>query len=329
MADRRLSPLAGAVLVTGALVGLGLASTAMGAVPVSPLGWVRGSLSPLEQTVLVDIRLPRIALAVVVGAALAMSGAVLQGLFRNPLADPGLIGVSSGAALAAAAGIVLGLPELQGLGLPAVAFAGAVLATAVAAFMASASGGLSVTRLLLAGIAVNAMCGAGVGILVFAADDDQLRGFTFWTLGSLGAASWSTVAIATAGALVPVLMGLGLAKGLDALFLGEASAQTLGIAVGRLKAACVVLTALAVGTSVALCGIVGFVGLVAPHLVRLSVGPGHRWVLPGSALLGATLLLGSDLVARTAVAPVELPVGILTTFLGGPFLLYLLRTGAS
>lgn len=323
--SRRVAPVVGASVGGAVLLMVTTASTALGAVAVDPWTWATGALTPVQEAVLFDIRLPRIALAILVGAALATSGALLQGLFRNPLAAPDLVGVSSGAALATAAGIVLGLPASGAVSLPLVAFAGGAAATGFAAAMASSTGELSVTRLLLAGIAVNAICAAGVGILVFVADDDQLRGFTFWTLGSLGAASWSNVTVALFGAAIPALGGLGLARGLDVLFLGESSARTLGVAVGALKLACIGLVALAVGTSVALCGIVGFIGLVAPHLVRLTMGPSHRLVLPGSALLGATLLLGADLVARTIVAPVELPVGVLTTLLGGPFLLYLLR----
>ncbi|MBX2799622.1 MAG: iron ABC transporter permease [Myxococcales bacterium] len=296
----------------------------MGAVVIAPVDVVRGELSDLHRAVLLDIRLPRVVLAILVGAALACSGALLQGLFRNPLADPGLVGVSSGAALAAATSIVLGLPT-QGFGLPVAAFIGGALATLFAAGLAQRDGHLSVTHLLLAGIAVNALCGAGVGMLIFAADDDELRGFTFWTLGSLGSASWSTVTIAAVGAGIPTLLSLRLARGLDVLLLGESSARALGLRLDPLKAACIGLAALAVGTSVALCGLIGFIGLVAPHLVRLAVGPRHGWVIPGAALLGAVLLLGSDLAARTVVAPVELPVGILTTGMGGPFLLWLLR----
>ncbi len=325
----RPAPLSAGIAGLVGLASLMAASSALGAVSVSPLAWATGELDDVERAVLFGIRLPRIALAVVVGAGLATAGAVLQGLFRNPLADPGLIGVSSGAALAAAAAIVLGVPAGASLGLPLAAFVGGAVATLVAALMASSSGDLSVHRLLLAGIAVNALCGAGVGLLVFAADDDALRGFTFWTLGSLGSASWSSVTVAAVGAGLPALAGLTLARGLDVLFLGESSARALGVALGPLKVWCIAIAALSVGTSVALCGVIGFIGLVAPHLVRLLLGPRHGWVIPGSALLGAILLLGADLVARTIVAPVELPVGILTTLIGGPFLLWLLHRSPS
>ncbi len=326
-AARRVPPGVGLVGSIILLLGLAVASTALGAVAVSPIDWLAGTLGPVERAVLFDIRLPRIGLAVVVGAALATSGALLQGLFRNPLADPGLVGVSSGAALAAAVVIVLGA-STGGVLLSGAAFAGGLTATVCAAAAAQRAGGLAVTHLLLAGIAVNAICGAGVGLLVFAADDDELRGFTFWTLGSLGAATWRSLGVACAGALLPSLAAVGLSRGLDVLLLGEGSARALGVRVEALKAACVGLAALAVGTTVALCGIIGFVGLVAPHLVRLAVGPRHRFVIPGSALLGGALLLGADLVARTVVAPVELPVGILTTLIGGPFLLWLLARSA-
>jgi iron complex transport system permease protein len=163
-----------------------------------------------------------------------------------------------------------------------------------------------------------------VGLLVFAADDAALRSFTFWTLGSVGGATWSQLGLASVGAGLPVLGAMWLARRLDVLMLGETDAEALGISVLATRRVVVVLCALAVGTSVALCGIIGFVGLVAPHLVRLCAGPMHRVVLPGSALLGSVLLMGADLVARTAVAPLELPVGVVTTLLGGPFLLWLL-----
>lgn len=321
--DRPLPPRLGAI---GLIVGLGLlvaTSLASGAVQVPLSAALSGELDPVQRAVLVDIRLPRIGLAAVVGAGLASSGALLQGLFRNPLADPGLVGVSSGAALATAAAVVLGMPT-AGLGLPGAAFVGGAVATGVTAALSRQHGQMSVTRLLLAGIAVNALCGAGVGLLVFAADEDQLRSFTFWTLGSLGAATWSNLPIAALGAGLPALAALSLAPWLDALALGELDARALGVPLEQVKAAAVILATLAVGTSVALCGIIGFVGLVAPHLVRLAVGPRHGLVLPGSVLVGSALMLGADLLARTLVAPVELPVGVLTTLLGGPFLLWLL-----
>jgi iron complex transport system permease protein len=328
----RLSPRTGALSLGAALVLLGLTSAAAGAVHIPPsqtLLILAGALGlpvppaadPVHEAVLLGIRLPRIGLAALCGAALATSGAMLQGLFRNPLADPGLLGVSSGAALAAAATVVLGL---GGLSLPLAAFVGGLGATAAVLAIGGRVSGAPISQLLLAGIGVNALCGAGVGVLVFSADDAALRSFTFWTLGSVGGATWSQLGLASVGAGLPVLGAALLARRLDVLMLGETDAEALGISVTATRRVVVVLCALAVGTSVALCGIIGFIGLVAPHLVRLSAGPLHRVVLPGSALLGSVLLLGADLVARTAVAPLELPVGVVTTLLGGPFLLWLL-----
>jgi iron complex transport system permease protein len=318
------------------LVALALASASAGAVPV-PLASVAAVLlgplgpsvevEPVHAMVLTDIRLPRIALAVLVGSGLGLSGALQQGLFRNPLADPGLVGVSSGAALGAAMASILG--AFGGpVALAAAAFGGGALASVVALALARRGKRAAVGDLLLAGIAVNALCGAGVGLLVFVADDASLRSFTFWTLGSLGGATWPTLGIAAAGIGPAALAGLLLARPLDVLLLGETEARTLGVALEPLKGAIVALVALAVGTATALCGIVGFIGLVAPHLVRLAVGPSHRLVVPGSLGVGAALLLAADLAARTLVSPAELPVGVLTTLIGAPFLLWLLGRGA-
>jgi iron complex transport system permease protein len=300
--------------------------SSVAAVLLGPLG--SGiEVEPVHVTVLRDIRLPRVALAALVGGGLGLSGALLQGLFRNPLADPGLVGVSSGAALGAAAASIVGMPG-GATGLALAAFVGGALAAAGALALARRRGRTVAGDLLLAGIAVNALCGAGVGLLVFTADDAQIRSFTFWTLGSLGGATWKTFALTVAGVGLPTLIGLRMVRALDLLLLGETDAQMLGVETEPLKAVIVGVTALAVGTGTALCGIIGFVGLVAPHLVRLAVGPSHRWVVPGSIAAGATLLLGADLAARTLVSPAELPVGVLTTLIGAPFLLWLLGRGA-
>ncbi len=285
-----------------------------------------------DDLVFLHIRLPRLLLAVAAGAGLAMSGALMQGLFRNPLADPGLIGVSSGAALAAGFTIVLAgqwLPELpRALGswtLVLTAFAGGLLVTALIYGLAQTGHGVRVGLMLLAGIAINALAGAGLGLLNFLATDEQLRNLQFWLLGSLGGARWSAVALV--GALTAVALGLGLrlARPLNALTLGEAQAALLGVRVERVKRQVVLVTALAVGAITATTGIIGFVGLVAPHAVRLMAGPDHRVVLPGSALLGAVLVLLADAVARTVAQPAELPLGVLTACVGVPFFLVLLR----
>ncbi|MFC6215535.1 FecCD family ABC transporter permease, partial [Fodinicurvata halophila] len=265
------------------------------------------------------------------GAGLAVSGAALQGLFRNPLADPGLIGVSSGAALAAATTIVFGgtlfagvppavLPYLLPLG----AFGGGLLAVLLAYRLASGHGQTDVATLLLAGVALNAIAGAGIGLLIFASDDQQLRDLNFWMLGSVAGANWSALLPALAFLVLPLLALPFMGRALNVLLLGETEAEHLGFRVERTKKAVLLLAALATGAAVALCGIIGFVGLVVPHLVRLAVGPDHRFLLPASAVLGAALLLLADLLARTLVLPAELPIGIVTSCVGGPFFLWML-----
>ncbi|MBS7542859.1 FecCD family ABC transporter permease [Ancylobacter oerskovii] len=289
-----------------------------------------------ESVVVLDIRLPRTLMGLMVGAATATAGAVMQGIFRNPLADPGLIGVSSGAALAAVLWIVLGasltaalpaagLPAFLGeFGLPAAAFAGALLVTMVLHVVATREGRTSVATLLFAGIAFGAMAGAGTGILVFIASDQQLRDLTFWTMGSLGGATWAKLAAATPFVLVLLALAPPLARALDALALGEAAAFHVGVDVERSKRLAIAGVAAGAGAAVAAAGVIGFVGLVVPHLLRLLIGPGHRLLLPASALAGGALLLGADLVARTIAAPAELPLGIVTAAIGAPFFLWLL-----
>ncbi|GAB5467722.1 MAG: iron ABC transporter permease [Rhodospirillales bacterium] len=284
-----------------------------------------------EEAVLLSIRLPRVLLAILVGGGLAVCGAALQGLFRNPLADPGLIGVSAGAALAAAATIVFGglffaglPPALRPYLLPLAAFLGGLLVTVIIQRLARSGGRTDVATLLLAGIAVNAIAGAGIGLLFYLADDQQLRAVTLWTLGSLAGRPWSEILPALPLILIALVGLLAMARPLNALLLGEQEAYHLGFAVERLKRRLVLLVALATGAAVAVSGIIGFVGLVVPHLVRLLLGADHRLVLPASALVGASLLLVADLGARHLVLPAELPIGILTSLLGGPFFLWLL-----
>lgn len=287
------------------------------------------------QMVFFHIRLPRLVLGLAAGAGLGLAGALMQGLFRNPLADPGLIGVSSGAALAAGVTIVLGslwFPELpRALGswtLVLMAFGGGLVVTGLIYGLARGDGGTRVGLMLLAGIAVNALAGAGLGLLSFLATDEQLRSLQFWLLGSLGGARWSAVALVLGLTLVAGAVGLRLARPLNALALGEAQAVLLGVSVQRVQQTAIAATALAVGAVTATTGIIGFIGLVAPHMVRLLAGPDHRWVLPGSALLGAVLVLLADAVARTVAAPAELPLGVLTALVGVPFFLLLLRGAA-
>jgi iron complex transport system permease protein len=283
-----------------------------------------------ERSVVIAIRVPRILLGSAVGAALGVSGALMQGLFRNPLADPGLIGVSSGAALGAKAVIVLGgtlglSGALATYALPVAAFVGAVGVTSLVWSLSLRSGRTEVATLLLAGIAINALAISLQGLLALAASDSQLRAITFWTLGSLGGASFQNVALTLPIVMAVVALSPALSPALNALLLGESDARSLGVPIERLKRVAIVLSSLAVAASVAFSGIVGFVGLMAPHLVRMAAGPDHRIVLPGSALLGAALLLLADLAARTLVPPQEIPLGILTAAVGAPFFLWLLR----
>lgn len=293
---------------------------------VTPGGGIPDHLVP----VLTQIRLPRLVMAVLIGAALAVAGASMQGLFRNPLADPGLIGVSAGAALAATLWLALkpALPSINLLPavavLPLAAFLGGSLAALAALSLGQREGHTSVATLLLAGLSINAVALAAIGLLQQLTDDTTLRDITRWMLGSLGKAGWPEIAAAAPLLLAPVLLLPREARALDALLLGEAEASHLGVDVERLKLRVLLLSVLAVGAGVALAGMIGFVGLLAPHLLRLIAGPGHRLLLPASALFGAALLLLADTAARTIAAPLELPVGALTALIGGPFFLWLL-----
>lgn len=281
-----------------------------------------------EKAVITAVRLPRVLTVALAGAALGVAGVALQSLFRNPLADPQLIGIAPGAGLAAALVIVLGDRLTGGPApfalLPLAAFVGAIAATLLVYRVATRGGGTSVALLLLAGIAVGAFASAGTGFLIYMADDRQLRDITFWTLGSFGGATWGRLTV-IAAPLVAVLVALPwLARPLDALALGEADAWYLGVPVERLKRLLVALAALSVGATVAVAGVIGFVGVVVPHMARLLVGPRHAALLPAAALLGAILLLAADTVARTLVAPAELPLGVITAAIGAPVFLHLL-----
>ncbi len=291
------------------------------------LGMVEETGPPHERAVLLLVRLPRVLLALVVGAALANAGALMQGVFRNPLADPSLVGISAGAALGAALVIVLGLDNLAFWTLPAAAFIGAQLASFVLHRLSQIQGRTVVTTMLLAGIAINAMSLAGTSALTYMATDEQLRSLSFWAMGSLGGGSWSTVAIVVPLLLVAIGLSLRMGAPLNALLLGEAEARHLGIEVEQFKRYALLLTSLMVGVSVAFCGMIGFVGLVVPHWVRLWLGPDYRTLLPTVTLLAPVLLLTADLIARVAVAPAELPIGVVTALVGGPFFLGLLRRG--
>jgi iron complex transport system permease protein len=312
-----------------------LAAASLGAVRLGPSDlWSlltgSGQTTELLRTVFWDIRLPRVLLAALVGASLALAGAGVQGLFRNPLADPALIGVSAGAAVGAVLCFFFGWALLLGGWLlPLMAFVGGLLAVLVLRLFNTGVARGGPAKFILAGVALNAMLGSVLGFFLFSASDDALRSMTFWTLGSCASARWpQVVVLAVSLAAGAVLLGRH-ARALDALQLGEDQAAHLGVAVRRVRRETIVAAALMVGAATAFAGTIGFIGLVAPHMARLLLGGRHRLVLPGALLLGAMLLVLADLGARTLVAPAELAVGILTAAIGGPFFLWLLRRPSS
>jgi len=325
------------VVLVGALLASFLLAVAVGTVWISPwtslrvIGWKLGitdrptGVPVSTEVILLQLRLPRVVLAAVVGAALAASGAVFQGLFRNPLADPAIIGVSSGAALGAIAVIVFaGSGALASFGVPLAAFAGAIVTAFLVYRLARIGPTVHVATLLLAGIAVAAVISSAMS-LVMSFSGEQVRDIYAWLLGGLVGQGWGAI-----GAVVP-LVALGLAAAaltahdLNLLSLGEERAAQLGVDVSRLKRRTIGIGALLAACAVSIAGVIGFVGLMTPHLLRLVVGADHRRLLPAVLLAGPMLLILADLVARTVLTPQELPVGIVTALLGGPFFLYLLR----
>lgn len=283
------------------------------------------------QLVVTGIRLPRTLLCIAVGAILAMCGAVMQGLFRNPLADPGIIGVSSGSAAGAAIAIVLlglvnwQLPDfISALAVPLFAFIGGFVTTVLVYRLGTTPNGTSVVMMLLAGIAVGALSGAGIGLLSYLANDQMLRDLSLWQMGSLAGATWSNIVLAFVTLAILLVVFMRKAQALNALLLGEAEAGHLGIQVQKLKSQLIFFTALGVGIAVSVSGLIGFVGLVVPHLIRMLLGPNHQRLIPYSALLGAALLLLADLLSRLVISPAELPVGIVTALVGAPFFIFLL-----
>lgn len=289
------------------------------------------TMEPRDRVILEAVRLPRTGLGLMIGASLAVSGAMMQGLFRNPLADPGLVGITSGAALFAVAALALGGSLLAPLSvvfgvhfLPLMAFMGGLLNTMLLYMIATRNGTTSTSVLILAGIALAALSAALMGLMIFMADDRALRDITFWSLGSLGGATplkiWTTLPFF----LVIIVSMPFVSRGLDALILGDAAAFHMGIPVQRLKRLVIVAVAAACGASVAAAGSIGFVGIVVPHLLRLVIGSSHRFLLPASAIGGAGLLLLADSFARTVAAPAELPIGVVTALIGAPVFLFLL-----
>jgi iron complex transport system permease protein len=303
---------------------LTLCATTFGALKL-PLDILWHGDSALRQ-IWFTIRLPRVLLALTIGGSLALAGCVMQGLFRNPLADPGLLGISSGAALAVAMWVVLpfSLPLVLMLYAPMLAAFLGSLAVTMVIFVLSQRNDNSLSRLLLVGIAINALCGAAVGVLSWLSNDAQLRQLSLWGMGSLGQAQWSTL-LATASLMLPTVFIIWrLAKPLNLLQLGDEEAHYLGVNVRQIQRRLLLCSALLVAAAVAVSGVIGFIGLVVPHLLRMWLGADHRAVIPGSVLVGAILLLVADTVARTLVAPAEMPVGLLTSLLGAPWFLWMI-----
>ncbi|WP_364518011.1 FecCD family ABC transporter permease [Nocardioides sp. LML1-1-1.1] len=280
---------------------------------------------PRGEYTLWNVRFSRIAMAVVVGASLAVAGAAMQGVFGNPLAEPSVVGVSSGAAVAAGAAIVFGLRFAGDWSIPVCAFAGGLVTTLLVYALSRSDGRTEVVTLVLTGIAVNAVASALLALLMFLGDTQARESIVFWQLGSLNGSRWSYVVVVAPLAIVGVAVALACARSLDLLALGERSARHLGVNVEALRILLIVVVALLTAAAVSFCGIVAFVGLVVPHLVRMVTGPAHRTLLVASALAGALVLICADTVARTAVAYTDLPLGMLTSLVGGPFFFWLLR----
>ncbi|HIF5540108.1 TPA: FecCD family ABC transporter permease [Vibrio parahaemolyticus] len=325
------------ITLSGFLAFIAIASITVGPMNISFTDSLRGligahsELAPHIQLVINEIRLPRTILCMFIGAILAICGVVMQGLFRNPLAEPGIIGVSAGAALGGAFAIVVfaefsqNHPQLMNLAaLPLFAFLGGALTTVLVYWLGTNKFGTSVTIMLLAGVAISALSGAAIGFLNFSADDQMLRDLTLWSMGSLAGANWAGIGLASVTLVVLLFWFHKKAMSLNALLLGESEARHLGVPVQKLKRQLILLSAVGVGVTVSMCGAIGFIGLVIPHLGRMLAGPDHRTLLPISALLGALLLTCADMIARVLLAPAELPVGIVTALIGAPFFIYLL-----
>ncbi|MBU7599349.1 iron ABC transporter permease [Streptomyces sp. P38-E01] len=337
-ASRRLPRARASLLTLGLAAGVvvaALLAAGIGAYDI-PIGDVVGSLlhrvglggAPLDrvgESVLWNVRLPRVVLAMLVGASLGCAGSLMQGVFGNPLAEPGVIGVSAGAAVGAVASIAFGLTFLGNWTLIVCAFVTGLITVLVVYLLSRAGGRTEVVTLILTGVAVNAFAMALIGLAIFFADNAQITQITFWQLGSLSQATWPKVLAVLPCALAGLLLAPLYARKLDLLSLGERQARHLGVDVERLRIVLVLVVALLTAAAVAVSGIVAFVGLLVPHLLRMAAGPGHRFLVPGSALAGALVLLVADLAARTLAQPAELPLGVLTALVGSPFFFWLLR----
>ena len=303
-------------------------SISCGSFNISFIDFLKGNLDQLHNNILVDIRLPRVILASLVGASLSLSGACLQGLFRNPLADPGLIGVSSGAALGVALAIVLGgdfIPKIfTPYILPIAAVIGSAIVIIILFYITKGFGYVGMIYMLLAGIAINAFAGVGIGFLTYISDDSELRSLTFWSMGSFGGNTWELIIPASIVILTTIIWSLKTSRKLDLIQLGEAEAQRLGVNIKKLRFNVIISSAIIVGVSVSLAGIIGFIGLIIPHLIRILGGVNHNFLLKGSILAGALIMILSDLISRTIIMPAELPVGLITSAIGSPFFLWLI-----
>lgn len=326
-----LSASLGLLLVVGVV-----ASAMLGQLAVSPAEVVGSVLravgipntwaptDPIVESTLWVVRFPRIAMALSVGAALAVAGAVMQAIFGNPLAEPGVVGVSSGSALGASIAIVLGVTAFGTGSLAIFAFLGGLGATLLVYFVSRANGRTEVVTLLLTGIAINAFAGAGLAFMLFVADSGSREQIVFWQLGSLNGSRWSEAVIVAVVGLIGTVVAVILGKRYDLLALGERNARHLGVDVEHLRVGSIVLVALLTGVAVAFVGIIAFVGLVIPHVVRMSIGPAHRPLIVASAFGGGALLVFADLLARSVVPGADLPIGLLTSLVGGPFFFFLL-----
>lgn len=325
-----------AVAIIG-LIALALASAAIGQVPTTPaevagsvlhrigLDWGPMPAHPAGEVTLWQVRFPRVLLAMLVGAALATAGGLLQGVFANPLAEPGVIGVSAGAAVGAGTVIVVGGAFVAAWSVAAAAFAAGLATTLLVYLLARSNGRTEVVTLVLTGVAINAFAGGLLAFLLFVANPAARDQIVFWQLGSLNGATWDSVTIVAVLTAVGVAAAIVIAPRLDLLALGEASARHLGVDVERLRRNVILVVAILATAGVAFTGIVMFVGLIVPHLVRMLVGPAHRVLIPLSAILGAVVLLAADVAARSLVHNADLPLGMLTSLIGGPFFFWLLR----
>lgn len=314
----------GAVLALAMLLAIRLGAVPLGVEEVGAALLGRGD--PAAVAIVRRLRLPRSVLAALVGGSLAASGAVFQALLRNPLAEPYILGVSGGAAVGAVGAIVLGLSAPSGVGTALAAFGGAALAIVLVLRLAGSVGRALDTRvLLLSGVVIGAFFNAVILLALTFADLESFRAALFWMMGSVGGATWREIAVLGGAAAPALLLLAALARPLNLLAVGEETAAFLGVRTERVKLAAYAAASFLAAASVAVAGVIGFVGLVVPHVVRMLWGADHRFLLPASVLLGATFLVLADALARTVAAPTELPIGVVTAFVGVPFFLWLLR----